>query len=231
MNWLKKFDLKTIMIMALCVVLLLRSCGSGEEGETEIVNVDGKDYELLEQKVDTVVVEKTVKVPTYVPKYITKVVTETVEVEVPIDIDTLKIVEDYFAKYEVKDTLNLTYDFPSGVTDSLGQKPNPTLGYGILTDIISQNKIQSRDVDWFFKIPTVYNTTIVKELPKNEFYWGLNGGFNKEDVISNVGAGLILKNKKNNLYQLGVGIQNNSNTSQLVPFISGGMYWKIGKNK
>ena len=229
MSLLKKFDLKTIMIMALCVVLLLRNCSGGEDGEKEIVNVDGKDYELLDQKVDTVVVEKTVKVPTYVPKYITKVVTETVEVEVPIDIDTLKIVEDYFAKYEVKDTLNLTYDFPSGVTDSLGNKPNPTLGYGILTDIISQNQIQSRDVDWFFKIPTVYNTTIVKELPKNEFYWGLNGGFNKEDVISNVGAGLILKSKKNNLYQLGLGIQNNSNTSQLAPFVTGGMYWKIGK--
>ena len=144
MSLLKKFDLKTIMIMALCVVLLLRSCG-GEEEDKEIINVGGKDYELLEQKVDTVVVEKTVKVPTYIPKYITKV--ETVEVEVPIDIDTLKIVEDYFAKYEVKDTLNLTYDFPSGVTDSLGNKPNPTLGYGILTDIISQNQIQSRDVD------------------------------------------------------------------------------------
>lgn len=215
--------------MALCVVLLLRSCGSGNDEEREIVNVGGKDYELLEQKVDTVVVEKTVKVPTYVPKYITKVVTETVEVEVPIDIDTLKIVEDYFTKYEVKDTLNLTYDFPNGVTDSLGNKPNPTLGYGILTDIISQNRIQSRDVDWFFKIPTVYNTTIVKELPKNEFYWGLNGGFNREDVISNVGAGLIFKSKSNNLYQLGLGIQNNSNTSQLAPFISGGMYWKIGK--
>ena len=141
MNWLNKFDLKTILIMILCVVLLLRGCGDTEEPK-EIVNVGGKDYELLEQKVDTIVVEKTVKVPTYVPKYITKVVTETVEVEVPMDIDTLKIIEDYFAKYEVKDTLNLTYDFPKGVTDSLGNKPIPTLGYGILTDIISQNQIQ-----------------------------------------------------------------------------------------
>jgi hypothetical protein len=230
MNWLRKFDLKTILIMVLCVVLLLRGCGDTEEPK-EIVNVGGKDYELLEQKVDTIVVEKTVKVPTYVPKYITKVVTETVEVEVPMDIDTLKIIEDYFAKYEVKDTLNLTYDFPKGVTDSLGNKPIPTLGYGILTDIISQNQIQSRDVDWFFQIPTVYNTTIVKELPKNELYWGINGGFNKTDVISNVGGGLILKSKNNNLYQLGLGIQNNSNTSQLAPFVSAGMYWKIGKKK
>ena len=84
-------------------------------------------------------------------------------------------------------------------------------------------------MDWLFQIPTVYNTTSVKELSKKEFDWVLNGGFNKEDIISNVGAWVILKSKKNNLYQLGLGIQNNSNTSQLAPFVTGGMYCKIGK--
>src|SRR6056300_1398243 len=231
MSLLKKFDLKTIMIMALCVVLLLRSCGSGEDGEKEIVNVDGKDYELLEQKVDTVVVEKTVKVPTYVPKYITKVVTETVEVEVSIDIDTLKIVEDYFAKYEVKDTLNLTYDFPKGVTDSLGQKPNPTLGYGILTDIISQNQIQSRDVDWFFQVPTVYNTTIVKELPKNEFYLGGGFGYNEQDFFGSANIGLGWKTKKQRLLLLEGGVTNDTygELAEYNPYISLSYCIKLGK--
>ena len=79
MNWLKKFDLKTIMIMILCVVLLFRSCGGGEEEEKEIINVDGKDYELLEQKTDTIYVEKEVKVTKYVPKYITKEVIKEVD--------------------------------------------------------------------------------------------------------------------------------------------------------
>ena len=226
MNWLKKFDFKTIAIVVLCVVLLLRNCG-GDDVEIETIEVDGKDYELIEQKTDTIVITKEVKVPTYIPKYITKV--KTVEVEIPIDVDTLAIIEKYFATYQIKDTLNLSYEFPNGVTDSLGNKPSPNLGFGIITDNISQNSIISRDVDWTFKIPTIYNTTIVKELPKNEFYWGLNGGFNREDVITNIGGGLILKSKKNNLYQLGIGIQNNSNTSQLAPFISAGMYWKIGK--
>ncbi len=226
MNWLNKFDLKTILILVLIVVLLLRSCGGNEVGK-EIIKVGGKDYELLEQKVDTIFIEKTVKVPTYIPKYITKVVTETVQV--PIHIDTLKIVQDYFTRYEVKDTLNLTYDFPKGVTDSLGNKPAPSLGYGILTDVLSQNQIQSRDIEWFFQIPTIYNTTIVKELPKKELYWGVFSGFNKTDVINNVGVGLLYKNKKMNVYQIGLGVNNNSNTSQLTPFISVGMYWKIGK--
>jgi len=215
-----------LILLLLGIILFLRGCGE-DYGDKTLVEVDGEQYELLESKTDTIFVEKEVKVTKYVPKYITKEVIK--EVEIPVDVDSLAIIKDYFSKITVKDTLNLTYDFPEVVTDSLGNKPSGDLGFGILTDVISQNSIESREIDWFFKIPTVYNTTIVKELPKNEFYWGLNGGFNKDDIISNVGAGLILKNKKNNLFQLGLGIQNNSNTSQLAPFISGGMYWKIGK--
>ena len=177
MNWLKKFDLKTLLIIALCIVVLMRGCDSEDTKDIETVEVDGKDYELIKQTIDTVVVIKEVKVPTYVPKYITKV--KTVEVEIPIDVDTLAIVEKYFATYQVKDTLNLSYEFPNGVTDSLGNNPSPNLGFGIITDNISQNSIISRDVDWTFKIPTIYNTTIVKELPKTQLYWGLNGGFNR----------------------------------------------------
>ena len=61
MNWLKKFDLKTILIMVLCVVLLIRSCGGDDVDEAkEIVEVDGMDYELLEQKTDTIYVERKV---------------------------------------------------------------------------------------------------------------------------------------------------------------------------
>ena len=231
MNWLRKFDLKTLLIIALCVVLLIRGCGNEDTKDIETVEVDGKDYELLKQTIDTVFVTKEIKVPTYIPKYITKV--ETVEVQIPIDIDTLAIVEKYFSTYHVKDTLNLAYEFPTGVTDSLGNKPPPTLGFGIITDNISQNAIISRDVDWTFQIPTIYNTTIVKELPKTQLYWGLNGGFNREDVVTNLSTSLLLKTKKDKIFQLGLGVQNNSNIQQLSPYISGGMYWKIsfGKKK
>lgn len=215
--------------MALCVVLLMRGCGSEDTNDIEIVEVDGKDYELIKQTIDTVFVTKEVKVPTYIPKYITKV--ETIEVEIPIDIDTLAIVEKYFSTYQVKDTLNLSYEFPTGVTDSLGNKPSPNLGFGIITDNISQNSIISRDVDWTFQIPTIYNTTIVKELPKTQLYWGLNGGFNREDVITNISGSLLLKTKKDKIFQLGLGVQNNSNIQQLSPYISAGMYWKISLGK
>ena len=215
--------------MALCVVLLMRGCDTEDTKDIETVEVDGKDYELIKQTIDTVFVTKEVKVPTYIPKYITKV--ETIEVEIPIDIDTLAIVEKYFSTYQVKDTLNLSYEFPKGVTDSLGNKPKGDLGFGILTDNISQNSIISRDVDWTFQIPTIYNTSIVKELPKTQLYWGLNGGFNREDVITNISGSLLLKTKKDKIFQLGLGVQNNSNIQQLSPYISAGMYWKISLGK
>lgn len=225
MNLLKKFDLKTILIIVLIVVLVLRGCGNTTPVDTEIVEVGGKDYELVKQTIDTVVVFKEVKVPTYIPKYITKV--ETVEVEIPMDIDTMAIIKKFYSTYIVKDTLELSYDFPKSVKDSIGNKPASNLGFGIITDKISQNSIISRDVDWSFKIPTVYNTTIVKELPKTQLYWGFNGGFNKTDVVTNVTTSLMLKTKSDKIFQLGVGVQNNSNTQKLAPHISVGMYWKI----
>jgi hypothetical protein len=223
-----KIDIKTLAIMALCVFLLLRNCSSDSNTTGETIKVDGKKYEVVKKVIDTVVVEKTVKVPTYVPKYITKV--ETVTVEVPAKIDTTAILQDYFAKYEVKDTLNLTYDFPETITDSLGNKPDSTLGYGILTDIISQNKIQSRDVDWYFQIPTIYNTTIVKDPPKTQLFYGFNLGGNKQEILSSASGGLILKNKKDQLYQLNIGVQTTP-TNGLSPYFGGGMYWKINLNK
>jgi hypothetical protein len=222
-------DIKTVIIIGLGVVLLLRNCtGSDSNKDIEIVKVDGKDYELLERKIDTVVVEKEVIVEKYVPKYITKV--ETVEVQIPVDVDSLAIVRKYFETYVVKDTLNLTYDFPKEVTDGEGNKPDSTLGFGILTDKITQNQIVERDVKWNFRIPTVYNTTIVKDPPKNQLYYGFNLGVNKTDVFSSASGGLILKTKQDKLYQLNLGVQNAEGTG-LTPYVSGGLFWKINLKK
>ena len=223
MNFLKqllKLDIKTLIILGLIIILLLRNCGGTSNSDKQIVKVDGKKYELVDQKIDTVFVEKIVKVPTYVPKYITRV--ETVQVEVPIDVDSLEIVKKYFTTYQVKDTLQLTYDFPKNVTDSLGNKPSPNLGWGVITDKISQNQITSRDIEWNFKIPTIYNTTIVKELPKTKIFWGIGMGFDKINFVNHVGANLLINTKCDKLYNFGVGVDINK-----TPFLNASIYWKI----
>ena len=226
---LRKYFKEILIVGLIVVILLMRACsGDSSIDPKDIVKVDGKDYELLEQKVDTVFVEKVIEVPKYVPKYITKV--ETVTVEVPADVDSLKVVEDYYAKYIVTDTLNLTYDFGPEITiDSLGTKPNPSLGFGFLTDTISQNRILSRKIEWNFQIPTIYNTKIVKELPKRELYYGFGGAFNKTDFIQSANFGILYKDKKEKMWGLDIGALNVNSTVQ--PYIGGSMYWKISFKK
>lgn len=224
-----KLDIKTIIIVGLIIFLLLRGCGDTPQGTKEIVKVDGKKYELVDKTIDTVYIEKRVEVPTYVPKYVERVVEKIVKI--PTNVDSLQIIKDYYSKFITKDTLRLTYEFASNITiDSIGTKPNPTLGFGVITDTITQNKVLSRDVVWNFKIPTIYNTTIVKELPKTQLYYGFNLGGNKEDIFSTASGGLILKTKSDNLYQLNLGVQTNG-VNGVIPYIGGGMFWKINLNK
>jgi hypothetical protein len=213
-----------IILLLLGIILFLRGCGTDTSDKT-LVDVDGEQYELLESKTDTIYVEKEVQVTKYVPKYITKEVIK--EVEIPVDVDSLAIIKDYFSKVTVKDTLSLAYDFPEVVTDSLGNKPSGDLGFGILTDIISQNRIESREIDWFFKIPTVYNTTIVKELPKNEFYIGFGTGIDQTNGLNNLSGNVLFKTKKLNIYGLNLGLSNQ--LGEYKPFVGGSMYWKLGK--
>jgi len=215
---------EVVILLLLGIILFLRGCGE-DYGDKTLVEVDGEQYELLESKTDTIYVEKEVKVTKYVPKYITKEVIK--EVEIPVDVDSLAIIKDYFSKVTVKDTLNLAYDFPDVVTDSVGNKPSGDLGFGILTDIISQNRIESREIDWFFKIPTVYNTTIVKELPKNEFYIGFGTGIDQTNGLNNLSGNVLFKTKKLNIYGLNLGISNQ--LGEYKPFVGGSMYWKLGK--
>jgi len=213
-----------LILLLLGIILFLRGCGE-DYGDKTLVEVDGEQYELLESKTDTIYVEKEVKVTKYVPKYITKEVIK--EVEIPVDVDSLAIIKDYFSKVTVKDTLSLAYDFPDVVTDSVGNKPSGDLGFGILTDVISQNRIESREIDWYFKIPTVYNTTIVKELPKNEFYIGFGTGIDQTNGLNNLSGNVLFKTKKLNIYGLNLGISNQ--LGEYKPFVGGSMYWKLGK--
>lgn len=221
---------KTLVIIGLAIQVIHFSniFGTRDDEDKQIVNIDGKDYELISQKVDTVVVEKEVKVTEYVPRTIYR--TDTVKVQIPADVDTTQILEDYFASYTVLDTLKLEYDFPEGVTTETGNKPS-SLGYGVLTDIISQNRIQSRKVDWTFQIPTIYNTTIVKELPKNEFYFGGGVGYSKENFLQSANLGLMWKTKGQRVVGLDFGVNNSTvgDVTEFTPFIEGKYYIKLGK--
>jgi hypothetical protein len=177
------------------------------------VRIEGKKYEVIKHDIDTFEVVKT--------KVVTKkgedIYHETIvekEVVIPAIVDTQALLKDYYSKVLYKDVLVLP--------DSLGTVA--------VTDTISQNKIMGRTFDAKVKERTIKETLIVKELPKTQVYYGFNGGFNKADVVSNIGAGVIVKTKKDKIYQLGAGVANrvtDGTNGTLSPYVGAGVYWKI----
>ena len=214
----KLLNFKNIAIVALIVYVLLQWFNPGgvmPGGRT--IRIDGKKYEIIKHDIDTLEVVKT--------KVVTKkgddIYHETIvekEVIIPTIIDTAALLKDYYSKVLYKDVLILP--------DSLG-----TIA---ITDTISQNKILGRTFNASVKERTIKETMIVKEPAKTQLYYGLNGGFNKADLVSAVGAGLILKTKKDKIYQFTLGVNNRTTdgtTGSFSPYVGFGTYWKIKVKK
>jgi hypothetical protein len=196
-NWLK--DFKTLTIIGLIIVIfLLREC----KGESKGTPTEPVTIVKIETKYDTIV--ETIE--TYIPEYRTKVkwktVHDTIEVHDTIPTDTLSILEDYFATYAYTDTL---------------KKDSVTF---VINDTISQNRILSRGINYSLVYPTKIIST-EREVNKRELYIGFSLGGDKQQ-LSFVGSELMLRNKKERIYGVGLGINNS-----FEPIITFKMSWKI----
>ena len=214
----KLLNFRNIAIAALVIYILLQWFNPGgvmPGGRT--IRIEGKKYEIIKHDIDTVDIIKT--------KIVTKkgedIYHETIvekEVIIPAIIDTLALLKDYYSKVLYKDTLILP----------------DSLGIVALNDTISQNKILGRTFNASVKQRTIKETTIVKELPKTKLFYGLEGGFNKADFVSSVGAGVLINTKKDKIYQLGLGVTNQTTdgtTGGFTPYVRGGVYWKLKLKK
>ena len=209
----KLLNFKNIAIAALIIFVLLQWFNPGDILPGKKVFIAGKAYEVIKHEIDTVDIVKT--------KVVTKkgedIYHETIvekEVIIPDVIDTMALLKDYYSKVLYKDVLVLP--------DSLGTVA--------VTDTISQNRILGRTFNASVKQRTIKETTIVKELPKTKLFYGLEGGFNKADFVSSVGAGVLINTKKDKIYQLGLGVTNQTTDGTnggFTPYVRGGVYWKI----
>jgi hypothetical protein len=213
----KLLNFKNIAIAALIIFVLLELWNPGGVMPGKTIRIEGKKYEVIKHEIDTVDIVKT--------KVVTKkgddIYHETIvekEVFIPAVIDTAALLKDYYSKVLYKDVLVLP--------DSLGTVA--------VTDTISQNKILGRTFNANVKQRTIKETTIVKELPKTKVFYGLEGGFNKADFVSSVGAGVLINTKKDKIYQLGLGVDNRTTdgtNGTFSPYVRGGVYWKIKLKK
>ena len=171
--------------------------------------------------------QKKVKLPPkfktiYINK--TRILRKTKIVEVPkieykyvnvyppvIPIDTEAILKAVSNKYVLKDEIKL----PDGI------------GKITITDTLYKNRLLSRI--WTSElIPKIIKEEIIKSPPTvKEFYLGPEITSNLQTFNNWYSINVLLKNRKNNIFKLGGGINMRDGNLGPQPFISSGVYFKI----
>jgi hypothetical protein len=188
-----------IIIAILAVIIFYQKGCSGKKTPGSTVNIGGTDYEVLKHEIDTFYQIDTQRFYRK-GKDIVKIV-EVVK-EIPADIDTLNILKDYYARVFYKDTFKL----------------KDSLGYIVINDTITTNRIFARGFTSYVNIPTIRETIYLKELENTLFF----GPAIQLGKIPSFGGDLHLKTKKDML--LGFGLGFNLNAS---PYFRGSIGWKI----
>ncbi len=186
-----KYTYPLIILVLIVVIFLQRECGNKPPPEPRIVTV----YDTL-RYTDTLYQPKPFNVVKYVYKDIHHYKLDTCYVMG--EVDTIAILQDYFATVVYKDTIL-----------------NDTNGIVTIYDTISENRIQSRSVHKRF-YPTTYIIHSEKP-PRTKVFVGLgvNGWVDKFGVSANIG----LMTKRDHLYTLYYTPINQS--------VGFNIYWKI----
>ena len=206
----KIFDVKNIVIVLLSVLCIIEFINPKGIMPKRMVQskpiVDSIPYAVH----DTIPFEVYSEIEIPVPIEIH----DTIPVPTLIPVDTNLILKDYLAKVEIKERLTL---------------PNKQ-GTIDLTEVISKNKVIDRTFTTNIK-PTIKKDTIYTPEPKKtQFFAGLEGKFDKPNVVQILGAGFVLKDKSDRLYKIDIGVANRvteGSKGEFTPYIGGGVFWKI----
>ena len=120
--------------------------------------------------------------------------------------DTVQILTDYMRTYAYSDTINV---------DS---------NTFVISDTISQNKIQSRGFEAKITEKTILTTITKTPKAKNTLYLGFRGDLSESNGLEVLSPGIMLNAKNKALIGLNVNINKNFNIGY-----SGSIYFKIGK--
>lgn len=209
----KILDIRHIIIVLLLLICALEFFNPKGfmPNRTKIVSqVDSIPFEVHDTTEIEVPIEVEVPVEVKVPY--------EVKVEVPViqSIDTAEILKLHFTKIQYKDVLKL---------------PN-NQGTVTITDTIANNTIVNRKFIADVKRMIVKDTIYTQILRKTEAYLGLDFKFDKPNVINVIGLSMLFKNKDDkHIYKVGVGVTNRiddgGTNGRLIPFVGGGVYWKL----
>ena len=197
---MKKDNLLGILILVLIAIVFIQRCDKPVEViEPQIVR------DTVWVKHDSIIHSK--------PKVI-----KTIEVETK---DSLVYLPD--TNYQVllsqyKDVVNQL--LVKNITfDSIRIDTN---GYVKIYDTLQKNLIIGRSSEVFISYPIIKETITLQQKPKNQLYMGGGVSGSKNTLISQVRAGVLLKNKKDQIYGASVSIGLEG-----IPIYGIDSYWKI----
>ena len=203
---LNKLKLSDILILILLVIILLQRCDGGEKQLVPDVIKIVKDTVWIHT--DSIINTKPqiIKTEPYavpIDRWNTEYLPDTNYSKLIKQYE--EIVRELLAKNIIKDSLKID-----------------SIGYLHVTDTVSKNTITGRNYHYSFKYPIITNTITILQKKKNQLYvgGGLQGG--NITAIDQINAGLLLKNKKDQIYNITVGFN-----SQGRVIYGANAYWKI----
>ena len=204
----KILDIRHFIILGLIITLIVLLKSDNNPKIKEVIR------EVPSEPIhDTIPVEVEVEVP-FAVKGDDIYHDTTIYVPTYVQVDTAAILQKYYVTNSFIDTIKL----------------NNNQGFVYLNQDVSENKIASRKWSATIKPKIVREPTPEPPPIKNQVFFGINGAISREDWVNSLGMGVILKTKKDHLYQIGTGVANRTVdgvTGEFRPFINGGVYWKI----
>ena len=97
-----------------------------------------------------------------------------------------------------------------------------SIGFVKVTDTVQNNIVQNRKWEYNLKYPIIKETIIQPPKKVNQLYIGGGLQGNQYNIINSINGGILYKNKKDQIYELSVGINTNG---QVLYGVSS--YWKI----
>jgi len=190
-----------IVIIVLIVILLLQRCG----GSPEPVQPSVKRDTIWIVKDSTIVtkpqVVKTIEIP--IDRWSTEYLPDTNYANL------LKQYVELASKHIAQNVYNDTIKIDS-------------TGWVSIKDTVSKNRLTTRSFEYKFKYPKITETITIPEKKKNQMYVGGMISGNREQIVNQINAGLLLKTKKDQIFGVNAGINTQG---QVVYGLQS--YWKI----
>jgi hypothetical protein len=202
---LKKISLSEILVLVLLIIILLQRCG-GNKPQPEAPKIV-RDTVWISNTGTTVTkptVTNSIPYPVPIDRWNTEYLPDTSSIA-KLVVQYEELVRKFLATNIQKDSVKID-----------------SIGHVYITDSVSSNLVKNRLVTWNLKYPQITTTITIPEPKRTQWYVGGFVQGEQAQLVNQISAGLLIKNKKDQMFGGHVGL-NTSGKLQM----GLSSYWKI----